>query len=480
MLFPTFSFLFLFLPLTFLVFYFFSIKKQNLSVVTILLSASLIFYLLPNYAHAHVIITSIIVNFLISRKMIKSRVNKSKALLLTGIIFNLGVIGYYKYAFFASEVLSSLFSSDLLLSEKLLPVGISFYTFQQIAFLVDTYKYRNTHYKLANYSLFVAFFPQLIAGPIVHHSQIMPQIAQINKKPFSWDTFNVGLLFLSIGVFKKIILADTFARIANPIFDSADKGQILSFTDSWLGTLAYTLQLYFDFSAYSEMAIGLGLMFGVKLPINFFSPYKSPSIIEFWRRWHITLSSFLRDYLYIPLGGNQKGKSRKYVNLFLTMLLGGLWHGAGWGFIFWGILHGSYLIINHFSRFSGLSRLIPKPVSILITFIAVAFAWVFFRADTFSGAMIIICSMLAITAEENQFFVPYQLILIVCGLLVIFVLPNLNQTLDYRGVDTTDEQLAACWGSVSRKRFIAIGLGILIGLTIMFMPEPTVFIYFNF
>ncbi|GGF65703.1 MBOAT family O-acyltransferase [Alteromonas lipolytica] len=403
-----------------------------------------------------------------------------KKILVIGTIFNLSVIGYYKYAFFASDIFNSVFDSNWFVAEKLLPVGISFYTFQQIAFLVDTYKYGNTQYKLSHYSLFVLFFPQLIAGPIVHHSQLMPQIASLNKKLFNWDMFNIGLLFLCVGVFKKIILADTFARIANPVFASVDNGATLSMTDSWLGAIAYTLQLYFDFSAYSEMAIGLGLMFGVKLPLNFFSPYKAASIVEFWRRWHMTLSAFLRDYLYIPLGGNQKGKFRKYINLFLTMLLGGLWHGAGWGFIFWGALHGTYLIINHFSRYCGLSQYLPKTFSIIITFIAVVFAWVFFRAESLDGAINMIIAMVALTDTPNQFFIPYQLFFIFCGLGIVFGLPNVNQTLNYEGVDTPTAQLTEKWKCLSIKPGIAFALGGLVGLTIMFMPEPTVFIYFNF
>lgn len=480
MLFPTFSFLFLFLPITFLIFYVFSLKFKKFSVVTILLTASFIFYLLPNYSHAHVILISIFVNFLLSRQILLRIKQTGKKILVIGIIFNLSVIGYYKYAFFASDIFNSVFDSNWLVAEKLLPVGISFYTFQQIAFLVDTYKYGNTQYKLSHYSLFVLFFPQLIAGPIVHHSQLMPQIASLNKKPFNWDMFNIGLLFLCVGVFKKIILADTFARIANPVFASVDNGATLSMTDSWLGAIAYTLQLYFDFSAYSEMAIGLGLMFGVKLPLNFFSPYKAASIVEFWRRWHMTLSAFLRDYLYIPLGGNQKGKFRKYINLFLTMLLGGLWHGAGWGFIFWGALHGTYLIINHFSRYSGLSQYLPKTFSIIITFIAVVFAWVFFRAESLDGAINMILAMVALTDTPNQFFIPYQLFFIFCGLGIVFGLPNVSQTLNYEGVDTPTVQLTEKWKWLSVKPGIAFAVGGLIGLTIMFMPEPTVFIYFNF
>ena len=481
MLFPTFSFLFVFLPLTFATFFWFTIKKGWLSQVSVLLTASLIFYLLPNWEHAYIIVSSILVNYFISLWLLRLPEGSGKPILTGGIVFNLAVIVYFKYAFFGSQVLNGLFDTQLSFSQQILPVGISFYTFQQIAFLVDTYRYRNTAYRLKDYALFVTFFPQLIAGPIVHHSQMMPQISAINKKPFCWGLFNMGLLWLVIGVFKKIILADNFAKIANPVFSHADKGAALSTADSWSGSLSYTLQLYFDFSAYSEMAIGLALIFGVKLPLNFFSPYKSESIIEFWRRWHMTLSAFLRDYLYIPLGGNQKGRVRKYINLFTTMLLGGLWHGAGWGFIVWGALHGIYLIINHFCRYIRLSVIIPKPLSIGITFFAVVVAWVFFRATTLDGASNVLVSMFSFqSAIESKFIESYHWVFICIGLFVVFFLPNVSQFMNYEGSDTANEKIVDRWNNAKASTSLALVIGLAIGLTIMFMPEPTVFIYFNF
>nr|WP_275443159.1 MBOAT family O-acyltransferase [Alteromonas sp. Cnat3-28] len=481
MLFPTFSFLFVFLPLTFVIFFWLTIKRGWVSQVAVLLTASLVFYLLPNWEHAYIIVSSVLVNFFIARWLLRLPQGTGRWLLTVGVTFNLGVIGYYKYAFFGTQVLNGLLDTQLSFSQHVLPVGISFYTFQQIAFLVDTFRYRNTAYRLKDYALFVTFFPQLIAGPIVHHSQVMPQIEAIHKKPFNWSLFNIGLVWLVVGVFKKIILADNFAKIANPVFNHADKGFALSLADSWSGSLGYTLQLYFDFSAYSEMAIGLAFMFGVKLPLNFFSPYKAPSIVEFWRRWHITLSTFLRDYLYIALGGNRKGKLLKYVNLFITMLLGGLWHGAGWGFIIWGALHGLYLIINHFFRFLGVTRAMPKAVSVAITFFAVVCAWVFFRAVSIEGAFNVLSGMFALSGTEpNKFAQLYHWVFIAIGLFVVFALPNVSQLLNYQGPETADEQISARWSAIQVSRISALLIGLSIGLAIMFMPEPTVFIYFNF
>lgn len=481
MLFPTFSFLFFFLPVTFLFFIFLALRRNCISQVTVLLTASLVFYLLPNWEHAYVIVSSVLVNFFISKCLLSIEGIHRKKILTLGILFNLAIIFYFKYAFFTTQVINDLTNLTLSFEQQMLPVGISFYTFQQIAFLVDTYKFRNTHYRFAEYSLFVTFFPQLIAGPIVHHSQMMPQIASINKRKYNWDLFNLGLVWLIIGVFKKIILADNFAKIANPVFNSADKGTELSLADSWVGSLGYTLQLYFDFSAYSEMAVGLGLIFGVKLPLNFFSPYKSESIVEFWRRWHMTLSAFLRDYLYIPLGGNRKGRTRKYVNLFTTMLLGGLWHGAGWGFIVWGALHGGYLIVNHFCRYINLSKFLPRFLSVAITFLSVVCAWVFFRATSLDGAIYILHGMFGFSETiQNQFVEMYHCVFILIGLVIVFALPNVSQFLDYSGTDTSDFRISKRWQDMRGSISGALVIGIVLGLVVIFMPEPTVFIYFNF
>ena len=326
---------------------------------------------------------------------------QGRIFLTFGITLNLLLLMYFKYAGFFVENINLITSSSIDLGHILLPLGISFFTFQQIAYLVDAYKGITQEYKLSHYSLFVVYFPQLIAGPIVHHADMLPQFMRPNAFRPQLKNLNVGLCIFSIGLFKKTVLADGVANYATPVFNMASGGEAVTFFEAWGGALAYTLQLYFDFSGYSDMAIGAARLFGIDLPLNFYSPYKATNIIEFWRRWHMTLSRFFRDYVYIPLGGNQSGVLWGSGNLMVTMLLGGLWHGAGWTFIFWGGLHGVYLIVNHGWKKAYLSLLpsgfLPKPISRIlswfVTFIAVVVAWVFFRATSFDSALIIIQGM---------------------------------------------------------------------------------------
>ncbi|MBF0449952.1 MAG: MBOAT family protein [Candidatus Magnetomorum sp.] len=275
-----------------------------------------------------------------------------------------------------------------------MPLAISFYTFQQIAFLVDTYKAESNKCSFLYYCLFVSFFPQLIAGPIIRHFETIPQYENKKIFTFNYSNISIGMTIFFIGLFKKVVLADGIAPFATSVFNAASRGETIFFIESWCGSLSYTFQLYFDFSGYSDMAIGLARMFNIFLPVNFYSPYRCTSIIDFWKQWHITLSLFLRDYLYIPLGGNRKGSLRKYTNLMITMLLGGLWHGAGWTFVIWGGLHGAYLCTNHLWRFLGLNegtyvlrfKIICNFLSLLLTFISINVAWIFFRSDDIFAA----------------------------------------------------------------------------------------------
>jgi D-alanyl-lipoteichoic acid acyltransferase DltB (MBOAT superfamily) len=296
------------------------------------------------------------------------------------------------------------------LAPIVLPLAISFFTFQQISYLVDAYSGSNTAHDFLDYCLYVTFFPQLIAGPIVRSSEMLPQYTETRPTVFRHEHLSVGLTLFFIGLFKKVGLADGIAFYATPMFQAADAGQAIPFFDAWLGSLAYTLQLYFDFSGYSDMAVGLARMFGFYLPINFNSPYKANSVIDFWRRWHMTLSRFMLDYLYIPLGGNRKGQVRHYLNLMVTMLLGGLWHGASWNFVIWGGMQGMYLAINHawenFRKLLGLSGqpFAYKLMARTLTFLALIWAWVIFRAETLPGAMEIYRGMLGM----NGFVLDYS------------------------------------------------------------------------
>ena len=389
MLFNSSAFIFLFLPLVLLVFLYLERRKPN-SALTWLVIASLFFYAWWKPVYLVLLLVSMIFNFYIGRQLQRQ---PRRWVLIAGIAGNLGLLAYFKYAHFLVGTINWLGGVDLAMDVIILPLAISFFTFQQIAWLVDAHRGQASEYNPVHYALFVCFFPQLIAGPIVHHAEMMPQFARTRESDKRIRDLEIGLTIFCLGFLKKVVLADTASLQANPVFDAAASGEILTFFEAWGGTFAYSFQLYFDFSGYSDMAIGLARLFGIRLPVNFFSPYRAGSIIEFWRRWHITLTRFLRDYLYIPLGGNRKGTPSTLANLMITMLLGGLWHGASWTFVFWGGLHGIYLVINRLWRslcehadWNHSPGLAGRAFSIFLTFMAVSVAWVLFRADDFPAA----------------------------------------------------------------------------------------------
>ena len=353
---------------------------------------SIIFYSWSSpIEHTLVLLGSVIFNYCIGRKITQlyetSQGQLCRWILATGVTLNICGLGYFKYSGFIAANLGAY----TFFSHVVLPLGISFFTFTQIAYLVDASRGLAKEYNLVHYFLFVTYFPHLIAGPILHHKEMMPQFNRSHIFNFRLDNFSIGFSIFVIGLAKKLLLADQVAPIADATFNSAGSGLTLTITEAWLGSLAYTIQIYFDFSAYSDMAIGISRILGIRLPINFASPYKAVSIIDFWHRWHMTLSRFLRDYLYIPLGGNRNGSARRFINLIITMILGGLWHGAGWTFIVWGGLHGVYLCINHLWRNFFPSP--PRVIALSITFISVVTAWVFFRAETIDQGFIVLQSM---------------------------------------------------------------------------------------
>ncbi|MDJ0745181.1 MAG: MBOAT family protein [Xenococcaceae cyanobacterium MO_167.B27] len=392
MLFNSYIFIFLFLPVTLLGYFtlgrFHLVKAARIW----LLVTSLFFYGYWNPPYLLLMVISIVFNHQMGNAIASAKLNsdKAKVLLWTGIAINLASICYYKYANFFLSSVNAVFQSNITLNEIFLPLAISFYTFTQIAYLVDAYRgeTQENKYDLITYSLFVVFFPQLIAGPILRHDELIPQLGKLKNYIFSHKNFAYGITLFSLGLSKKVLIADNISPWVSLAFNNADN---LSFIEAWVGGLSYTFQLYFDFSGYSDMAIGLGWMFNIKLPINFDSPYKATSISDFWRRWHITLSNFLRDYLYIPLGGSRQGEFRRYTNLIVTMLLGGLWHGAGWTFVLWGGIHGTYLSINHWWRKQKTP--LPKLLAWVITFLAVIYGWVLFRAATLDDGLEIIKTM---------------------------------------------------------------------------------------
>lgn len=395
MLFNSYVFLLAFLPVTAIGFFLLGHRSQLLAACW-LAGASLFFYGWWDYRYLPLLLASITFNYWCAGHVRPGRHVHARWMLAAAIGVNLALLVYYKYAGFFAASFSELMGMPRVILHIVLPIGISFFTFTQIAFLVDTYQGKVVERRFIHYLLFVTYFPHLIAGPVLHHKEMMPQFADPDIYRFSTRSMAVGVTIFCIGLAKKVLIADNIAPYAAPLFDHPDSPSLLI---AWSGVLAYTFQLYFDFSGYSDMAIGLSRMFGVRLPLNFDSPYKSQNIAEFWRRWHMTLSRFLRDYLYIPLGGNRHGTTRRYANLMTTMVLGGLWHGAGWNFVIWGFLHGMYLTVHQLWLIVAAALRFPvqaagwKLVSVLLTFAAVCVAWVFFRAPDMATAMTILHGM---------------------------------------------------------------------------------------
>jgi len=398
MLFNSYDFVFAFLPATLLGYHILSKLAGRKVVVWWLVICSLVYYGWWKAEYLALILASILLNFVLGRCISRRGGGRTgKALLTAGVAVNLSLLGYFKYFNFFVETANSLTGASLQVGRITLPIAVSFFTFQQIAFLVDVWRGETREPGLGEYSLFVTFFPQLIAGPVVHHKETLPQFMRGGASGLRSRDMSIGVTIFVFGLFKKVAIADTMARLASPVFEAAELGVGATFAGAWVAALAYGMQIYFDFSGYSDMAIGLGRLFGIRLPLNFHSPYKAQSIADFWRRWHMTLSRFLRDYLYIPLGGNRKGKPRRYLNVMVTMLLGGLWHGAGWTFVLWGALHGLYLCAG-----AALSRALGgteggsrersparRALACGATFLLVVLAWVLFRAETLSGALLI-------------------------------------------------------------------------------------------
>ncbi|MDN5200192.1 MBOAT family protein [Fulvivirgaceae bacterium BMA10] len=397
MLFNSPVFLFCFLPVTLMGYFILNHRNHPDMAKGWLFIASLFFYSWWNPAYLPIILGSMTFNYFVGRQLNTTNKKTGKKTILTiGVMANLGLLIFFKYTDFLIENVNGLFASELSLLYITLPLAISFFTFQQIAYLVDSYKGLTGEYSFFNYGLFVSFFPQLIAGPIVHHSEMMPQFYSKENKLFSYENFIRGIFMFFMGLGKKVIIADTFAIFAN--YGYSDTAG-LTLSDGWVTSLAYAGQLYFDFSGYTDMAIGAALMFNIKIPINFNSPYKAQSIQDFWRRWHITLSRFLRDYIYIPLGGNRNGEYKTLSNLMITFIIGGIWHGAGWTFVFWGFLHGAALIVHRVWQRANIR--LPKIICIILTFNFVNIAWIFFRAEKWSDAINVLSAMFGFGTASN-------------------------------------------------------------------------------
>lgn len=508
MLFNSYAFVFLFLPVT-LVGYFILGRMNRGLAAAWLAAASLFFYGWWDYRYLALLTASILGNFFAGRALARHAGTRSgKQLLTLTVAANLALLGYYKYADFFIGTANSMLGTHWELLRIVLPLGISFFTFTQIAFLVDAYRGLAKEYSFTNYALFVTYFPHLVAGPVLHHREMMPQFDLArNYRPHASD-FSAGLTMFAIGLAKKLLIADNLSEYASAVFDSRETA---SFFVAWGGVLAYSFQIYFDFSGYSDMAIGLSRLFGVRLPLNFNSPYKSTNIIEFWHRWHMTLSRFLRDYLYFSLGGNRQGTFRRHVNLMATMLLGGLWHGAGWNFVIWGGLHGLYLVINHGWQSLRIAANRPSALarasSIALTFLAVTLTWVFFRSANLPSAIRLLNGLLGI----NGFGLPEALVnrlpmlrpavealgmttflggtsrfvfnwaWVLAAGIIAFAGPNSQQLLRrYRpAFHAVPGQTGArlIWRATSGW---AAAMGALLALCLLSLSRPTAFLYFQF
>lgn len=481
MLFNSLTFLFVFLPVTALV-YFRLAPRSWVAARSWLLLASFVFYGWWKPAYVILLAGSIAANYWIGRRLSHDR---SRRLLTLGVALNLGLLALFKYLDFAISNLNAVLGSHWLF-EIALPLAISFFTFQQIAFLVDVYRNEAAEPRFGSYALFVAFFPQLIAGPIVHHSETIPQFRSPERRRFSLPTCTSGLLLLTIGLFKKVVIADTFAVWANIGFGTTEA---LGALQSWSASLAYTFQLYFDFSGYTDMALGAALIFNIRLPVNFDSPYQATSIQDFWRRWHMTLSRWLRDYLYFPLGGNRRGRLRSHANLMIVMTLGGLWHGAAWTFVLWGVFHGLGLVVHRLWSLAGLRM--PALPARMLTFVFVTAAFVIFRAEDLETAGRIFAGMLgtnglglaelstswglgALRSEAAALCSPAAVAWTLAFGLCAMTMPNSNALC---GIGAHEGHARVSPGMIS-----GIAAGVLLGSALLRMSaiDATEFLYFNF
>ncbi len=514
MIFSSYPFIFGFLPAVVLVVLLLRRFAPGHVVVALAL-ASLAFYAYWDWRFLWIILLSIGVNYAVGLRLGRQAPGSGRPMLALGIAFNLGLLGFFKYTNFLLDNIEVAVGGPMPDLAIVLPLGISFFTFQQIAYLVDVYRRQAIEHDFKQYLLFVAFFPQLIAGPIVHHLEMMPQFVSGRAGRLNLGMVAQGVAVFFVGVAKKVLIADHIARFATPVFEASANGVPIPLVEAWGGALAYTFQIYFDFSAYSDMAIGLGLIFGLRLPINFNSPYKATNLVDFWRRWHITLSRFLRDYLYFPLGGNRKGGSRRYVNLMVVMLLGGLWHGAAWTFVIWGGLHGLGLVVNRLwwhlrgapsetMARGGVSRVFGWA----LTFLFVVVTWVFFRAVDLDSALNVLAGMAGlngvvlpdtylarlgglgvllldagVTFKPVYLFLGAQQVMWLAALLGIVVLaPN---TLQWAGYEPALDAPAGwnTWSGWLRWRPSvpwAFGLSCVTLVALVLMSDAGEFLYFQF
>lgn len=479
MLFNSLEFILAFLPVTFFVYFWLNEKRLIVAGKSWLVLASLVFYAWWNVQYLPLILVSILVNFAIGSALARQVGNgerrgrpRAKWLLAAGVVFNLGLLGYFKYADFFLRNLGRLLHAPIEPLGIVLPLAISFFTFTQIAYLVDSYRGRAKEYDLLNYALFVTFFPHLIAGPIVHHGEIMPQFSAVANLVRRYRNVLLGLMLFSIGLAKKVLIADTFAVWATAGFDQADQ---LTFYEAWATSLSYTFQIYFDFSGYTDMALGAAMLFNIRMPVNFNSPYRATSIQDFWRRWHITLSRFLRDYLYIPLGGSRRGAGRVYANLLATFVLGGLWHGATWMFVLWGVLHGAAMVVHRLWQRLGVRM--PAILAWLLTFNFINLTWIFFRAQSLEDALKVLRGMFdfAVMGQLGERFTGWAGLLAPRLEVGLALLAGLVLVLSWR-----NSNVLLTGARPGLAGTLACGLLAALSLLTLMASKYSEFIYFNF
>lgn len=479
MVFSSFAFLFGLLPATLAGYHGCRMQGWALAAKTVLITASLVFYAWSSLVFLPLVLGSVAVNYALGALLHR---RGGRALFWLGIAFNLGLLGWFKYSTFLGANLAWVAGQSFFVHAVVLPLAISFFTFQQVAYLVEIRRGAVPARSPVDYALFILFFPHLVAGPITHHTEMLPQFARAGRGPIDRKQVMMGVCILIIGLAKKTLLADPLATIADPVFAAAAvAGGAVTAVQAWQGALAYTFQLYFDFSGYSDMAIGLGLLFGVRLPVNFASPYRAGSMIEFWRRWHITLGRFLRAYVYIPLGGNRHGPLRRHANLLATMLLGGFWHGAGWNFIAWGGLHGACLVINHLWRGAVGEARDPyaRLASWAVTFLAVVVGWVLFRSASIAAAGTMLAAMAGVgmgAGMGEALAMPGPLI---TGGLLAGAAAIAGLSPDLLSVTGHGDGVPR-WPAWLRPGATAAGLGVVAALCVARLPNPGVFLYFNF
>jgi len=456
-------FLFVFLPVVLLGFAVCVRWTTTTVTMLFLIGASLFFYGWWDWRYLFLLLSSMVFNYLWARLLESIASGPSARRRMTlgiGVAVNLGLLAYFKYANFLVDTVNAVTGSGWRIEHIVLPLAISFFTFEQITYLVDAYRGQVSAHGVLSYAVFMTFFPRLIAGPIVRPQQMLPQLA--GARPFVFDTDGVaeGLFIFAVGLFKKVVIADTIAAYVGPVFDRAST---VTFPDGWGAVVAFALQVYFDFSGYSDMAIGLARMLNIRLPENFDSPYQARDISTFWRRWHITLSTFLRDYLYIPLGGNRRGRARRAINVCVTMLLGGLWHGAQWTFVAWGGLHGVFLLVNE--RWRRRNTPLPGALAWLLTFIAVVASYAVFRAPSFERAGAMLGGMLGVHGFAAYAIGLHEWKRMLPALGIALCCPNRRQIMQW--------QWPGPW-------LYALSFALLAGWSILRLGDPAPFFYFQF